>query len=267
MTGDRRFPGTCTAIEIGVLTLMPASAPDQGLEFSYTASAQSWTVRGVVPELVFTEAERDTTAPSSTEAYVKVGPPQQWLRIGNAGTTATPAEYFRNVAVRASEFGRMKNFSCVIGVPTLITDRPAGTAINFTSTWLSGFLFRTTPGSSALTQYSTTRTTATFDVNLATGKVTMVMRLTVTTLPSGPGLPNGPDVDLGTVTATADIDPATGGFYGTTWTSSDMTILFPQFSGRFFGPQGRESGFVLTMLAEKPDGSRYYLSGFGAAMR
>lgn len=40
-----------------------------------------------------------------------------------------------------------------------------------------------------------------------------------------------------------------------------------QVSGRFFGPQGKESGFAITYFADKLDGSQLTLSGTGIAIR
>lgn len=264
LTGDQTHASTCTGITIGLPpTVYPATMPDGGLSLAYVAASQNWTVTGDGVNLTFTPAERDMTAPSTVTAFVKPGTPIQRFSIGMTGAGSTTAEYLRSVSLNAVTPSGPRIFSCFIGVKTLVTDRPAGSTFNFPAARIGGYLFRTVPASSTLTQYNTNSTVTAFNVNLDTGKVTAVIRLTVAPLPTG----SGPDVDLGTLTATADIDSTTGGFYGTTVTSPDFSIPFAQFSGRFFGPQGKEAGLVLTVLADKPDGSRYYLSTGGVAIR
>lgn len=264
LTGDQNHASTCTAITIGLPpTLYPATAPDAGLALAYAAGPRSWTVTGEGINLTFTQAERDTTLPAPTMVYTKPGTPAQRLSVTPGSTRDIIGEYHAGASVTAVTPSGPRLFTCIIGVKTLPTDRPAETAINFRNAGTTGYLFGTTPASPTQTQYTMINSVTTFDVNLTTGKVTAVIRMIAAPLP----LFSQPDVELGTVTVTADIDPATGAYYGTTFTSPDFTIPFAQFSGRFFGPQGKEAGYVMTMLAEKPDGSRYYLSGRGAAFR
>lgn len=264
LTGDQTHASTCTGITIGLPpTVYPATLPDSGLTLAYAATPQNWTVTGDGVNLTFTPAERDMTAPATVMAYVKPGTPSQRFSVSVTGAGPVAAEYHRAVSLNAVTPSGPRIFTCVIGVKTLVTDRPAGSTFNFPNARVGGYLFRTMPASSTLTQYSTSNATTTFNVNLDTGKVTAVIRLIATPLPTG----SAPDVDLGTVTAVADIDPATGGFYGTAVTSPDFTIPFAQFSGRFFGPQGKEAGLVMTILADKPDGSRYFMSVGGSAIR
>lgn len=266
LTGDQAHLSTCTAITIASPpNVYPVSGPDGGLYLTYTAATQNWMVSGDGAVLTFTPAERDTAAPASLMSYVKPGPPIQRFSIGATGAGSAPAEYFRAVSLNAvTPFGP-RIYSCVLGVKTLVTDRPPGSTFNFPNARAGGYLFRVLPFTSGnFTQYATGSTVTTFDVNLTTGKVTAVVRLVATPLPIG----SGSDIDFGTVTATADIDATTGGYSGTTITSPDFTnIALGQLSGRFFGPQGKEAGFVMSMVAEKADGSRYYLSFGGAAIR
>ena len=266
LTGDQSFASLCTSFGIGSPpTLYPATLPDNGFSFAYAASAQSWSVSGNGLALTFTPAERDMAAPATTIAYNKTtSSPVERLRISTVGVGSTPAEYLRMVILIANEPGAPgRNSSCVIGVKTLLTDVPAATTVTFPMARLGGYLFRTAPGSAGNTQLGTNNSTVALDVNLATGDVRLVIRLIGTPLPTG----SGPDIDLGTFTANAEIDPATGGWYGTDFTSADMEPRFAQVSGRFYGPQGKESGFAMTLFAQKPDGSILSLSGTGLALR
>lgn len=266
LAGDQNFASVCTAIRISSPpVLSPTSLPDQGLAFSYMAGAQNWGVTGDGVALTFTAAERDTTLPATVLGYNKTtSTPTERLRIATVGIGTTPAEYFRTATVTANAPGNPgRNYTCIIGVKTLVTDVPAGTNFNFPNSRIAGFLLRTPPGGGANTQYNMNNTTVGFDVNLSTGEVKIVLHLIGSPLPSG----SGADVDFGTVTGTADIDATTGAYYGTTWTSTDMTVPFAQVGGRFFGPQGKESGYALTLLADKPDGARLYISGSGVALR
>ena len=267
LTGDLTLASACTAIRITAPPIVsPASLPDQGLAFTYASGAQSWGVTGDGLALTFTAAERDPTLPTQVIGYNKTSStPTERLRIATVGIGTTPAEYFRTATVTANAPGANgRNYTCIVGVKTLVTDAPAGTTFNFPNSRIAGFLFRVAPpGGGAQVQYSMNNTTVGFDVNLATGEVKLVIHLIGSPNPAG----SGADVDFGTLTGIADIDPATGAYYGTSWTSPDMAITFPQVSGRFFGPQGKESGYVLTLIANKPDGSQIYISGSGVALR
>lgn len=261
LTGDLSFPTTCTSITISSPVIArPATLPDEGLAIRYSAAAQSWTVTGDGIDLTFVPSERDTSAPATSMAYVKPGSPTTRFSVSPTGPSTALTEYLRNVTL--THMGHI--YSCVTGVKTVVTDRPPASQIAFPTVRAGGYLFRTPVFGSVSTQYNLEATVSTYNVDLATGKVTFTIRLTVTPFPVG----SASEVDLGTVTAVADIDSATGAFYGTTVTSPDFTtIMYGQFSGRFFGPQGKESGFVLSMFAERADGFRYSVSFRGAALR
>lgn len=262
LTGDQNFASSCTAITIATTPVVyPATAPDAGSTIAYAAGPQTWTVAGDGLVLTFTPAERDTTLPAQVIGYNKPAPGNERLRIATVGIGTTPAEYFRTVTLNAAPPGGPRNYSCVIGVKTQTADVPVGTNFSFNAR-ISGFLFRGVPGS-PLVQYSINNSIVGFDVNLATSKIAISIRLIGSPLPAG----SGADVDFGTVTGTADIDPATGGYYASSFASTSMTVPFAQLSGRFYGPQGKEAGYVMTLLADRPDGSRLYLSGPGVALR
>lgn len=265
LTGDQNFTSACSAINIGSPpTLFPATIPDNGLTFAYAAGPQTWSIGGDGLALTFTPAERETGLPSSVVGYAKVGPPTERLRLSLTGTVSTPAEYMRLASVTARvPGGSLRNYACIIGVRTRVTDVPPGTLFTFPGARLNGFLYRGPSGGGATTQLNPSASTVSIEVNLSTGTVTTTIHLIGSALPSG----SGPDVDLGTLVGAADIDPATGGYYGTTWTSPDMSVLFAQFGGGFFGPQGRETGYAITLLADRPDGTRIFLSGSVAGVR
>lgn len=210
LTGDQSFASLCTAFGFGSPpALNPATLPDNGLSFAYSASAQTWSVSGNGLALTFTPAERDMAAPATLLSYNKpTGSSVERLRISSLGIGSTPIEYLRQVNLIANQPGtRVYNSSCIIGVKTLVTDRPSTTSVTFPNTRLTGYLFRTTPGTPNDTQFGLNNTTVGLDVNVTTGEVRLVIRLIGTPLPTG----SGPDVDFGTFTANADIDPATGG--------------------------------------------------------
>jgi hypothetical protein len=229
------------------------------LAFSYNASADVWNVLGNGHDVTFSPADRDTAAPSTSIRYVKPGPPTQRLTIGQPGVGTVGADYQRIAAfIQGSRV-----YHCVIGARTLPTDRPTGSTVAFTGSSLAGYLFATRLSDGARTQYSMRNSTGTFSVNLDRGEVTYTVRLIGSPFP----LDSGPDVDFGTITAVADIDPATGGYYTTQATVNGFTPFVSEMSGAFFGPQGKEAGLVMSIFGTRSDGVHVALVVNGLALR
>jgi len=264
MTADHVFLSACTSSS-GATGIHPATLPDNGLTFTHDATVDSWSIAGDGLALVFGPAERDATAPASVLAYAKTGTSgSDRLRIGVVGANGIALDYVRRVTVNSVNAYPLANYTCVIGVPTLVSDAPAGTNFSFQPGLLTAIGYRTPSNVSTVTgSYDLSKSTVTLDVDLANGTVRTVIHLIGAPLPSG----SGADVDFGTITGDADIDPATGAYYGTTWTSPDAQPFFAQFGGRFYGPQGREAAYALTFLAHRPDGTDLLLSGTVFARR
>ena len=260
LTGDRTHPSTCAALDLGAfLRWVPTTPPGAGLAFSYNAAADSWNVLGNGHDVTFTPADRDTTTPSTSIRYVKPGSPPQRLTIGQPGVGTVGADYQRIAAVTLGS----RAYQCVIGAQTLPTDRPTGSTVSFTGSSLVGYLFVTRSSDGVRTQYSMRNSTGTFSVNLDRGEVTYTVRLIGSPFP----LDSGPDVDFGTITAVADIDSATGGYYTTQATIDGFTPFITEMSGAFFGPQGKEAGFVVSVFGNRSDGAEITLVANGLALR
>jgi hypothetical protein len=255
LTGDRSFTSACGRLDAGSPPVVaPASLPTAGLSFAYVSATQTWTVIGDGVNLSFGPTDVDPATPAGGQFYLKPGVSgTDRLRIQLPGITGVgPMEYARIASVTTNVFGTSRTYSCVIGVPTLVTDVPAATTVTYRAA-LGGTGYRTPPAGGATTTFSLGKSTVALDANRVTGKVIAVINLIGT--PTG----GGADVDFGTVTGTADIDPATGGYYGTSWTSPTLTVIFGAFSGRFFGPQGLESEFALSLVIDAPGAAPFQL--------
>ncbi|ATY33867.1 hypothetical protein [Sphingomonas psychrotolerans] len=247
LSGDRTFASSCTSI-INNQTppgVNPASLPALGLNLAYAAATQSWTVGGDGVNLVFGPGDVDPAAPAGAQFYAKAGASgTDRLRIQVPGIVGVgPLEYARVASVLTNVIGQTRTYTCIIGVPTLVTDVPAATSVTYRAAY-GGSVYRTSAAGGATANYSLGKTVVTLGADRITGKVTMSLHLIGT--PSG----GGADIDFGTVTGTADIDPATGGYYGQDWTSPTLTVRFGQFSGRFYGPQGLETEVAVSLIIE-----------------
>ncbi|RYG86122.1 MAG: hypothetical protein EON59_10715 [Alphaproteobacteria bacterium] len=260
LTGDLLFRSTCVGNEAGFsIGWIPTSSPRNGLSFGFSNSAASWTVQGNGEDVTFLASERDTTAPSTVARYIKPGGPTTRLTIQRPGIGTVGADYFRVATYVRSP----RTYQCMIGIPTLITDRPAGSTISFPSASVTGYLFITPQNSTVRTQYSTNNSTSMFSVNLDRGEVAYSVRLIGSPLPTG----SGADVDFGTITGVASIDPDTGGYYTTQLTVNGLTLMIGEMSGEFYGPQGKEAGFGLAVYGTRPDGGQVSGSLVGIALR
>lgn len=255
LAGDRSFTSACGRLDGAASPIVnPASLPTDGLSFAYVSATQTWTVTGDGVNLSFGPADVDPATPAGGQFYLKPGAGgTDRLRIQLPGIAGVgPMDYARTASVTTNVFGTSRTYSCVIGVPTLVTDVPAATAVTYRAA-LGGTGYRIPPGGGATTNYSLGKSTVALDANRVTGKVTAVINLIGT--PAG----GGADVDFGTITGTADIDPATGGYYGANWTSPTLNVIFGAFSGRFFGPQGIESEFALSLIIDSPGAAPFQL--------
>ncbi|WP_137862603.1 MULTISPECIES: hypothetical protein [unclassified Sphingomonas] len=249
-TGDQSFTSGC--VRVAPPNSSTVGFPDTGLAFGYTASTQSWGVTGDGLSLSFGPADIDTSAPAGYPFYAKpgIGSFIDRLRIQTAGIVGIgPLEYARVVSVITNATGSSRTYTCLIGAPTLVTDLPTTPTVTYNAAY-GGGATRTILGGATST-LSLGKSGVTLGADLLTGQVTATIHLIGTPA-------SGPDIDLGTVTGTANIDPATGGYYGWTWSSPTLSGITGQFSGRFYGPQGKETEFVLALEATSASTSPAY---------
>jgi hypothetical protein len=250
LSGDRTFASSCTSMvnNQSPPAVNPASLPALGLSLAYAAGPQSWTIGGDGLNLVFGPGDIDSTAPAGAQFYAKASASgTDRLRIQVPGIVGVgPLEYARVASVLTNINGQARTYNCIIGVPTLVTDVPTATSVTYRAAY-GGSVYRTSAGITA--PYSLGKTAVTLSADRITGKVTMSLHLI------GTPAAGGADVDFGTVTGTADIDPATGGYYGSVWTSPTLNVVFGQFSGRFYGPQGLETEIAVSLVIDAPAGT------------
>ncbi|MDB5673435.1 MAG: hypothetical protein JWM65_417 [Sphingomonas bacterium] len=239
LTGDQSFSSACAALaqNTSVPTVLPATNYGQGLTFAYQASTFTWTISGDFTQS-FGPAERDPTAPTGFTGYLKGnGSATDRFFITQPSTAGTGLDYLRQTYVLSNARGYPVSYYCVVGVPTHVSDVPAATTVTFTHNGLVGSSYDTSSGTMIVR--SLVHSTVTFTVNLTTLHVDTSVHLMGTPQAAGSS-----DVDLGTITGSGTLDPATGGFYGA-WSSTDREAI-GNFGGTFFGPQGAEFSYAFS---------------------
>lgn len=256
LTGDQSYPSTCNGI------YMAGEGNTPGLEgvthfepgvLSYAAAGQTYTMGRINSGYVqtFGPADRDATVPSGTvAAYTKTVNPSQKdaLALSLLKIDGAAFDYVR--LVRAT----LQNVinSCIIGVPTRVTDIPPGTTAGYPRVAVAGTAYDSSSGTTIA--YDLAKSSAALTVDLTTGIVHPAIHLI--------GSANGhPDKDFGNFTGEGSVGLQDGevvnvGFDGHLNVSEPGVVVF---NGAFFGPQGREFAFLLTAL-------RYRLSTSGVGM-
>ncbi len=183
-------------------------------------------------ELVLESPERleyeGTEAPIPTRYVVNAPPVSGGL-----------AEYGRNVFFRlALEGGGLQTAICTLGVPTDPDDIPSATTVTYNDVEFVGAIFDENPagGSSFISQI--VESSGTFEGNTETGIISISLTFTVEA--SG-----GARTTIGPLTGEASIDLSGDGRAG-----FEGILNFggaPEYfiKGGFYGPQGREAGFVI----------------------
>lgn len=236
LTGDQTFKTACALLDF------QGTVPNAFLTFPYgngstialQSATQTYTISLDGKTLTFGPADVDPAAPSTVKAYIKPGEVgNDRFSISGAGFDGAPLQYVRYASIYTSRFGRANLYPCVFGIPTLVTDVPSATTIAFPKLTIGASVYDASSGT--VVNYTLNHSTQTFVVDLSALRVDVSIHLI--------GTPRtGTDVDLGTVTGIATIDPATGRFDGT-WSSTDREAI-GYFSGAFFGPQGHEMGYA-----------------------
>jgi hypothetical protein len=242
LTGNQQFKTACAAFifNSSFPTVAPATAFGDGLTLNYTSATDSYGITGDGLALTYGPGDIDPAAPTTIKAYVRTtGGFTERFTIGRPGAGGVALDYMRGFSLRALKGPGPTQYSCVFGVPTLVTDPPAATSVTFTKTGLNGSAYRSQGGIVGI--YSLEKSTVTLSVNLTTGKINTVIHLLGTLqTPAGPSTTN---VELGTYTGSGDIDEVQGSYNGQFTDAS-----FAYFGGWFFGPQGREAGFAYSIF-------------------
>jgi hypothetical protein len=255
LAGDQTFQSACAPLTFQTTppTPSPATPFGQGLVIAYQAATQNYMITGDGQSLSFGPADVDSAAPPTVKAYLKagVGGNDRFV-LSQPGPGGVGLGYARSATVATRRFGFPISYYCVIGVPTLVSDVPSATTINFTKTILGATAYDSSSGT--VVTYGLSHSTVSFVVDLSTLQVTSTLHLLGTPVPAG-----GADVDLGTVTGTGTIDASVGGFYGS-WSSADREAI-GNFGGRFFGPQGLEYGYAFNFVGRNSSANLVFTAG------
>ena len=241
--------------------IYPATPFGGSLSIAYNAGTQLYSITG--PNGVSLDLgpqDLESTPPAGVSAsYSRLlsnGFRQRFI-IGNGALASGTADYVRSVYVAAQTgAGEPLIHYCVLGVPTLLTDRPPNGSYTFGQFAVSGLaLEQTAAGASP---YDIRDSVVSLVANTTNGTVTANIRLVGRKVENG--VPSGAITELGTFTGTADFDSSVTSFDGAL-TSANRTNLQSAIGGWFFGPQGREIGASFTVVAEDSAGSRINVLG------
>lgn len=216
----------------------------QGPSFRFIVTPNVWSVTGVGG---FDGRDSDpfrAMFPDPIPANVEVGYSRQAAQPVRFSLTRPVAEgsdlfYARLGLVWIPSGGARIQQHCVVGVPTVPEDLPAAPSGNFRAATVIATAYVREGG--ATRAYLLTRSTATVAVDIAAARVTLSMRLLGTATDAAGG-----EIDLGTVTATAPIDTATGNFGGPL---AGARPLAGAVTGRLLGPRGVEVGIAFDAAA------------------
>jgi hypothetical protein len=217
---------------------------------------------GAFPGLntTFTQADRDTT--NTGEAYRKTLANGFTERLSvfslTSGGTALP--YVRVASFAAFTTAGSTTQTCVFGVPTIVTDRPAST-VTYNNLAIFGTADITRPGPTGPTNesYRINVSTFTMSANPVNGQVNFSLTLRGQ-LVSGTTV--SPTVtDLGMFTGTATLDGTMPSFADIL--VNERNFVSGTFGGGFFGPQGRTAGLSVSIRSQNVDGSEL---GLGALL-
>lgn len=225
-----------------------------GTTIQYDASAKSYSlaVGGSAGADTFVSSERDSSAPSGTQRYIKSD--------GRTFTVTQPIvagrgfDYLRFARLTTKQSdGTPIAVSFVTGVVTRGVDVPSSGSVTLSRTAVTGEAYVTANGTT--TAYSLGRSTLTISIDFAAGRVTGRMVLI------GTPINGGADVTLSTIDANVDFSGA-----GTvTPVSGDFTPNANSYlAGAFFGPRANETGLLLSLQGSSASGARLTLIASGA---
>lgn len=261
LTGDQRYTAGCVGYvprSTGAPFTTGSTRYGPNGPIFYAASTQTYTV--VTPTNVKETFEPGTLVPGTpagTKSFLKAtsydGRPERFSLIRPApagigfdyGRIAT-IDISGSATPGAGTFARTSAV-CILGVPTRGTDIPPLPSVTFTRFSVNGEAIDNRSGT--LISYSLGKSSATMTVDLTTGTLTTTLHLI--------GSAGASDVDLGSFTTTAFLNPDTAGFSASMggppagFVTIGGTPLGGPIEGGFFGPQGREFGYTFQMAEDR----------------
>lgn len=275
LTGDQRFSISCATYTFS-RQFSPNFSSGSDVPFGnrgelrFAAAPATWTYAENPSDnpLNFTFGPADLVAspPANTTLYRRTSAGRQTdLSLRGAQQTGFSVEYLRVflltdiTAVAAPEPDRSDRL-CIYGVPTVAADTLPASATAYTSLNVLGTATRVNSGQRVQT-YALGDSTATLSVNGTAGTVTMTIQLVGREI-----LPDGtlaattiplPALTAGNGTIANRGTPAIRTFEGN-FTTGGIQELSSNFSGAFFGPQGREAGFSFFTRPLGPIPNEYF---------
>jgi hypothetical protein len=269
LTGDRTFNKACAGYRQGQ-SIAPITASEfgegisqgRGLALGFTAATSTWNITGPGFTTSFGPADLAPTQPADTTFYSRLvnGAPERFAIVSRPFGTQ-PAEYVRGSSVTFPAGGGIEDYFCVFGVPTLATDPLPSSTITFTQFNVGGRAIRVTPAGGAI--FDLRDSTVTLSANPATLQVTTQITLVGREFVNG--TPSATLTQFGTYSSTGAINsrPSFAGALA----SAGQTVIDSNFSGWFFGPQGREAGYAFNVVVDLPEGGRLTSAGAVTARR
>ncbi len=206
----------------------------------------------------FTQADRDTTV--SSESYRKTASTGFTERFTIFALTSGGAElpYVRVSSAAVQAIQGFYSFTCVYGVPSIVTDRPSSTA-SYTglATFGSADITRSGPTGPVTESYRINASTVTMTANPANGQITLSLDLKGQLITGGTVSPT--ITDLGVFTASETADGASPSFAGILLNSANT--VSGTVGGGFFGPQGGTAGISVSIRTQRLDASELTLGG------
>lgn len=260
LAGDQTYPTGCVSAQRhqGVPKISPATDFGSGLQFTYAAGTQIHALSGDGVSASFGPADYSA---------INSGPnTDTWFKSGGTDSLTLKAPVWaekRMVYSRVFYYDNITNsegpfdYFCVTGVSTLAFDIPTSGTSDFPKAGTDATAFWDRAAN--ITYLGLTRTIVSFQADFAAKKVSIALRLILT---SG-SYPQDPQAitDLGTVIGSGTIDGATGRFSGS-WSSTDYPVVNGNFAGSFFGPQAQEFGLTYAFRESVPNMASF--SSYGA---
>lgn len=247
LTGSQTFQTACASLETNAAPPVPqpATAFGSGFTLAYNAGAETYLLTGDGQSLSYGPAQRDAAAPAGVTSYVRTADGfTQRLTLGVPVAGGVALDYTRGLTLRALRQGQPAQYQCVYGVPTLASDLPAGSVV-YARANLNGVIYTAANGGGQQA-YSTEASVVTLTLDPTTSRVSFTLQL-LGTLQTATG-PAPTPTALGTYTGTGTINAARTSYTGTL-ASSDRTVQLGTFGGWLFGPQAREAGMTMSLLA------------------
>lgn len=274
LSGNQAFKAACAGTynqQTGIPSAGYARYPDppQALAIDFTSASSEWRVTGRSPDGVeftntFGPADVITTSLANTTAYRRVdanGFPTRF-QITQTVLGSTLSEYARVVRTLARPGSGVSDWACALGVPTLLTDRPSA-SITYTDFAIIGTVFSQAYGGTG--QYDISESTATLTANPTNGQIRVTITLVGRAFLAGGGL-SDTRTQFGQFGGDAGIDGSVQSF-GAPLNRLPDNSVGGDFSGWFFGPQGREAGVSFQYTGDDVNRNRMVFAGVVTARR